>query len=100
MLSLTFLNHRLVLFLNRDAVSDLINVALAVPLTCHITNDLDFFFFLLSFYFFFFSPQSKSVFDFHVCAENVLILNSSNSAVSNVGGGGEGGCWGLVFLLF
>lgn len=45
MLSLTFLNHRLVLFLNRDAVSDLINVALAVPLTCHIPNDLDFFFF-------------------------------------------------------
>lgn len=43
MLSLTFWNHRLVLFLNRDAISDLINVALAVPPTCHIPDNLDFF---------------------------------------------------------
>lgn len=43
-LSLTFWNHRLVLFLNRDAISDLINVALAVPLACHIPDHLHFFF--------------------------------------------------------
>ena len=44
MLSLTFWNHRLVLFLNRDAISDLINVAVVVPLTCHIPDHVDFFF--------------------------------------------------------
>lgn len=38
----TFWNHRLGLFLNRDAVCDLINVALAVPPTCPMPNSLDF----------------------------------------------------------
>lgn len=45
MLRLTFWNNRLVLFHNRGAISDLINVAFAVTLLCHIPGNLDSYFF-------------------------------------------------------